>query len=131
MNDLFGTDSNDLFPPADRAKIEALTEDPDAKVGYELTKGMLVWSDEKPRDVELSTFEKMMMLLSYRSMMYRPEGFRDSQDEFVRDWFAACRATWERARASGLRWIGFAPSRTDPANLALLLELEKIEFSDM
>ncbi|WP_437764081.1 hypothetical protein WMF27_37500 [Sorangium sp. So ce281] len=131
MNDLFDSDSNELFPPADRAKIEALTEDPDARVSYELTKGMLAWSDEQPRDVELSTFMKVVMLQSYRSMMYRPEEFRDSQDEFVRDWFAACRATWERARASGLRWIGFAPSRTDPANLALLLEFERIEFSDM
>lgn len=91
----------------------------------------MVWSDEEPRDVELSTFKKIGMLLAYRSMMYRPEEFRDSQDELVRDWFAACRATWEMARASGLRWIGFAPSRTDPANLALLLELEKIDFPDM
>lgn len=39
MNDLFDSDSNDLFPPADRAKIEALTEDPDARVSHELTKG--------------------------------------------------------------------------------------------
>ncbi|WP_437734582.1 hypothetical protein [Sorangium sp. So ce1335] len=124
-------DSNDLFPPADRAKIEALTEDPDARVSYELTKGMLVWSDERPRNVEASTFKKLIMLQSYRSMMYRPEQFRDSQDELVRDWFEACRATWEKARASGLRWIGFAPSRTAPANLALLLELEKIDFPDM
>jgi hypothetical protein len=124
-------DSNDLFPPADRAKIEALTEDPNAQVSYELTKGMLAWSDEMPRDVELSTIEKLVMLQSYRSMMYRPEEYRESRDELVRDWFAACRATWEKARASGLRWIGFAPSRTDPANLALLLELEKSEFPDM
>ncbi|CAN97693.1 MULTISPECIES: hypothetical protein [Sorangium] len=131
MNDLFDGDSNDLFPPADRAKIEALTEDPDATVGYELSKGMLVWSDEIPRDIDMSTFKKIVMLLAYRSMMYRPEEFRDSQNELVRDWFPTCRATWERARASGLRWIGFAPSRTDPANLARLLELEKSEFSDM
>ncbi|WP_437974790.1 hypothetical protein WMF11_41950 [Sorangium sp. So ce295] len=131
MNDVFDSDSNDLFPPADRAKIEALTEDPNATVGYELSKGILMWSDEEPRDVEMSTFTKIMMLMAYRSMMYRPEMFRDSQDEFIREWFAACRATWERARASGLRWIGFAPSRTDPANLALLLEAERIEFSDM
>jgi hypothetical protein len=131
MNDPIDSDSNDLFLPADRAKIEALAEDPNARVSYELTKGMLVWSDERPRDVEFSTLKKLIMLQSYRSMMYRPEELRDSQDELVRDWFAACRATWEKARASGLRWIGFAPSRTDPANLALLLELEKIDLPDM
>ncbi|WP_441290955.1 hypothetical protein ACSRUE_10950 [Sorangium sp. KYC3313] len=62
MSDLFDSDSNELFPPADRAKIEALTEDPDARVSYELTKGMLAWSDEQPRDVELSTFTKVVML---------------------------------------------------------------------
>jgi hypothetical protein len=130
MNDAIDSDSNDLFLPADRAKIEALAEDPNAQVGYELTKGMLVWSDEIPSDIGMPAWEKLVMLQSYRSLMYRPEEFRDGLEDYIRDWFAACRETWEKARASGLRWIGFAPSRTDPANLALLLELEKLEFSD-
>ena len=125
MNDALSGDSTDLFSPADRAKIEALTEDPGARVGYEISKGMLIWSDELPRDLPKEAFDRLVMLVSYRSMMYRPQDDQASGHGPPRAWLAACRTVWEKAQASGLRWIGFAPSRTDPANLAKLLELEQ------
>lgn len=122
MNDKVERDSGELFSSADRATIEALREDPKARVSYELTKGMLIWSDELPRNLENGGLQTLIMLLSYRSMMYRPEYYQER--EYTRTWFAACRVTWQKAHAEGLRWIGFASSRTDPANLTKLLELE-------
>lgn len=123
-------EGTDLLTPAERAALEALVQDPKATISYELLRGILCWSDEAPVDDGTGvTFWKIVMLQSYRSMMWRLE--HHQQPAHLRDWFMTCRAAWEKAHASGLRWIGFPPSRTDPANLALLLEFEEAEFGGM
>lgn len=98
MKDVFHRGPDDLFPPADRAKIEALTEDPNAQVSYELTKGMLLWSDEIPRDIEdVETLKKRYMLASYRSIMIRSPGAGETTGSRPRSSGAARVASGRRA----------------------------------
>ena len=125
------SENGDFFTANERAQLETLVEDPDCKPGYDYLRGVLAWEDESPVEEDDGTelFWKVVLLQSYRSMMWRPEYHQDLNH--VREWFVAAKAAWEKAQASGLRWIGFSPKRTNPANLSVLLAFKKAEFDDV
>lgn len=135
MKDALVSRPEALFSPEERGKIESLVEDPRAQPGYELSRGALVWNDEIPRDFAprgtmSAAWWKLHMLQYYRTMSWRPEEMEKAAKDFRRSFVAASRAVWEKAHASGLRWVGFLPSRVDRRNLAVLIEFEKDEFGD-
>jgi len=135
MKDALDSRPDALFSPEEREKIESLVEDPRAQPGYELQRGALVWHDEiAPGFGACQTMSvawwKLHMLQYYRTMSWRPEELEKGAKDFRSSFIAASRAVWEKAYASGLRWIGFLPSRVDPKNLAVLIEFEKAEFGD-
>jgi len=91
-----------------RALVEALARDPRATTGYELSKGILLWSDETPAGLSEEGAWVVIRLQAFRSMIYCPSHW---QTEATAEWFERCRQDWNAAVASGLRWIGWSARR--------------------
>lgn len=121
------SEDTDFLTVDERAQLEALVLRPRSKPYYEYLRGLLGWKDEFPNvDYDTPLFWKVVLLQSYRSMMWRPEYHLENGK--VTNWFVAAKAAWDKSQASGLRWIGFSPKRVDPANLARLLKFAEEEF---
>lgn len=135
MKDALESPADELFSAEEREKIASLVEDPQAQPGYDLMRGTLVWDDEIPAELEGDpimppAWWKLQMLCYHRSMSWRPKELEKGAEDHRAPWIAASRAAWEKAQASGLRWIGFLPARVDPGNLPLLIQLEEAELGD-
>jgi hypothetical protein len=95
------------------AKLDKLVVDPQARMGYDLFAGGLVWSDERPAWEEISiyspdglpTFQGLGVfrgLLNHRNSLI----LGTSTERFAH--------VWDQASRLCPNWPGFLPARRDP-----------------
>jgi hypothetical protein len=96
-------DSEPLFKDADDLRqIESLVFDPNLEPSYDIVKGCLVWSDERPKTLTPAGYESLYDLLVARSFLHR--GLDFSAYDLSPDYF---RKVWDKALAQGFKWPGF------------------------
>lgn len=94
------------------AKLDKLPVDPQARMGYDLFAGGLVWSDEKPdwdEIVEEQGIPTVVGLGTFRVLLnHRQSLILGEPANRFHDW-------WERAKQLCPNWPGFLPWRQDSA----------------
>jgi hypothetical protein len=111
------------FSDRDRALVEALTFDPQAKPSFELLKGCLVWADERANNLTSEGYDRLCDLWIARSLIHRGEPLDSLSiggDRF--------KNAWEQALAEDIRWPGFQRLTLSPEDRAYYKQsLKEIE----
>jgi hypothetical protein len=94
------------------AKLDKLTVDPQARLGYDLFAGGLVWSDERPEwdeIVEENGIPTVVGLGDFRALL------NHRQSLILGEPAKRFECLWEEAKRLSPNWPGFLPGRQDSA----------------
>jgi hypothetical protein len=101
------------FSACDRAVIETLQLDPNAKPTFELLKSCLIWADERPASISPDGYDKLCDLWIARSCLHRGQAIGSGSLDPVQ-----LQRAWQEALDDKISWPGFHRLRLSPEDQA-------------